>query len=47
MFSSFMPRDSSYKFKHNSLWLKVNKFKHKDIKPRPKDNDIGSHWHGC
>ena len=29
---------NSYKFKDNSLRLRVNKLKHKDLKPRPKDN---------
>ena len=38
MFSSFKPRDNNYKFKDNSLRLNVNKLKHKDLKPRPKDS---------
>ena len=37
-FINFKPRDISYKFKDNSLRLNVNKLKHKDLKPRPKDS---------
>jgi hypothetical protein len=38
MFNSFKPTCSNLRFKDNSLRLRVNKLKHKDLKPRPKDS---------
>ena len=35
-FSSFKPTDSNLRFKDNSLWLRVNKFKHKALRLRLK-----------
>ena len=37
-FSSSKPRGSSFRFKDNSLRLKVNRFRHKALKPKPKDS---------